>query len=90
MKWHPSAQRKNDLIVACMHDGFKVVRLYPDSQVETTSLEGCKSEVVTSFNEHESLAYGVDWMASDAGDSQTPTLVASCSFYDHSLTTWLA
>ncbi len=29
IKWHPSSARKHDLLVASMHDGFKVVRFGP-------------------------------------------------------------
>ncbi|KAJ7293583.1 WD40-repeat-containing domain protein [Mycena rebaudengoi] len=68
VKWHPSPSRKNDLLVACMHDGFK-----------------CGGTVVKRFDEHGSLAYGADW-SFDGQDG--PTLIASCSFYDHSLHLW--
>src|ERR1700733_8672036 len=32
VKWHPDILRKTDLLVACMHDGFKVVHfeIQPD------------------------------------------------------------
>ena len=91
VKWHPSVERKNDLLVACMHDGFKVIRF------SSTALglgDGAEKDVPSEewkiakcFNEHSSLAYGVDWSCADADDSETTT-IASCSFYDHVLYTW--
>lgn len=91
VKWHPSARRENDLLLACMHDGFKVVRLPSGTLGEGASLTGDEGEIVTSFKDHDSLAYGVDWSRSDKdGGPQSQTLVASCSFYDHSLKTWFA
>ncbi|KAF7306931.1 WD-REPEATS-REGION domain-containing protein [Mycena indigotica] len=74
VKWHPSSSRKDDLLVACMHDGFKVVRLAGES-----------GQVIKRFDQHSSLAYGVDWsFAADQGE----TMIASCSFYDHTLHLW--
>ena len=32
------------------------------------------------YNEHESLAYGADWISDN--------VAATCSFYDHSLKIW--
>jgi diphthine methyl ester acylhydrolase len=75
--------------VACMHDGFKVVHLSVEAFGQTG--DGIQSTVLTSFNEHESLAYGVDWSASDnLPGLPSQSLVASGSFYDHSLKAWLA
>jgi diphthamide biosynthesis protein 7 len=83
VKWHPSANRPNDLLVACMHDGFKVVRFNPEA-VDRTVMTG--GGVVKRFQAHESFAYGVDW--SFAGPSDGETLIGSCSFYDHALHLW--
>jgi len=94
VKWHPSPERKRDLLVACMHDGFKVVHFSlgdADSGDASSSYraEGEQWNIVKRFDEHESLAYGVDWSFADNGTSND-TLVASCSFYDHMLRTWRA
>ena len=43
---------------------------------------------VGRFDEHGSLAYGVDWSRLPA--SQGGSLVASCSFYDHAMHMWRA
>jgi len=79
VKWHPSLSRKNDLLVACMHDGFKVVRFDADDTV----LAG--GETLKRFDTHASLAYGADWSFAEDGEE---SLIASCSFYDHSLQLW--
>ncbi|KAL1740681.1 WD40-repeat-containing domain protein [Schizophyllum fasciatum] len=78
VKWHPSASKSMNLAVACMHDGFKVLR-YNDGFTD--------SQTIKRFDQHQSLAYGVDWCYdSSAGE----TVVASCSFYDHTLHLWRA
>ncbi|KAG8219810.1 hypothetical protein J3R82DRAFT_783 [Butyriboletus roseoflavus] len=44
-------------------------------------------EITKRFDQHESLAYGVDWSfqhCQGGGD----TLIASCSFYDCALHLW--
>ena len=81
VKWHPSSARKQDLLVACMHDGFKVIKWY--------QAEKPHGKIVKRFDGHESLAYGVDWSFSmDQDDDKT--LIGSCSFYDHKLHLWSA
>ncbi|KAJ3828296.1 WD40-repeat-containing domain protein [Lentinula raphanica] len=90
VKWHPSAIRKSDLLVACMHDGFKTLR-FDELREEKTHLEELSpsksASVVQQFDEHQSLAYGVDWsFAPPSSDGRTA--IASCSFYDHSLHFW--
>ncbi|KAK7058965.1 hypothetical protein VNI00_001589 [Paramarasmius palmivorus] len=82
VKWHPSETRKTDLLVACMHDGFKVVRF------DTMNSAPSAGEVVKRYDGHESLAYGVDWSFGKGKDGET--VIASCSFYDHNLHMWTA
>jgi diphthine methyl ester acylhydrolase len=85
VKWHPFERRKNDLLVACMHDGCKVLRYnLGDIGSEMLTVDGDK-EVICRFDEHESMAYGADWSYSPTEDD---SLVASCSFYDHRLCLW--
>jgi diphthamide biosynthesis protein 7 len=79
VKWHPCSARKNDLLVACMHDGFKVVSFSLD-------LPNVHGEIVRRFDAHESLAYGADWSFDPQEDPMT--LIATCSFYDHKLHLW--
>ncbi|CCL98958.1 uncharacterized protein FIBRA_00966 [Fibroporia radiculosa] len=91
VKWHPTAQRQNDLLVACMHDGFKIVRFNLDGAGNTGfapqgDAQVPQWQITKRFDEHTSLAYGVDWSFGGAKDGTT--LVASCSFYDHTLHWW--
>lgn len=95
VKWHPSAARKNDLLVACMHDGFKVVRFDIDEYLthhEQGSGDQNNWDVIMRFDAHTSLAYGVDWsfesQRKGANTVDAQTLIASGSFYDHALHLW--
>lgn len=83
VKWHPSETRRNDLLVACMHDGFKVIHF--DAGFSNTS----SPRVVSRNDEHESMAYGVDWSYIPAL-TNGETLIAGCSFYDHRMSIWSA
>ncbi|KIJ21756.1 hypothetical protein PAXINDRAFT_95261 [Paxillus involutus ATCC 200175] len=89
VKWHPLAERKHDLLVACMHDGFKIVRFGPKAASDEPSLfaDGTSYEIAKRFDEHESLAYGVDWSFKQR-TTGNETLIASCSFYDCALHLW--
>jgi len=73
VKWHPDAKRKHDALVACMYDGFKIVHFG----------EG-PAEVVQRFDDHTSIAYGADWCRKVI-ENAADTVLATCSFYDHSL-----
>ena len=73
LKWHPCAEHSRLLLAACMHNGFHVVR-HTDPTIE----------VVGSYYEHDSLAYGADWCHSPA----EPFLIGSCSFYDCAQHIW--
>ncbi|KAL1951932.1 hypothetical protein VTO73DRAFT_1081 [Trametes versicolor] len=92
VKWHPSAARKDDLLVACMHDGCKVVKLDFGAGEDPSSALSSSAQpwdVAKRFDEHTSMAYGADWsFARGRGDEDTS--VASCSFYDHTLHLWRA
>ena len=67
LKWH--SLDPSMLLTACMHGGFHVVRVGEGGM-----------EIETSFLEHQSLAYGVDWL--------TDGKAVSCSFYDHAMHMW--
>ena len=87
VKWHPSPARKCDLLVAAMHDGFKIVsfRDVGDKPCHDSNGSSGNWEVQKRYNGHASLAYGVDWSYQS---SEGQTLVASASFYDHALHLW--
>lgn len=85
MKWHPHPRRKNDLLVACMHDGCKVLRFdFGGGGDDVTTVDG-DAEIVRRLDEHKSMAYGADWSYADGGEE---SVIASCSFYDHKLCLW--
>lgn len=85
VKWHPSPQRGNDLLVACMHDGCKVLHFNMSGGGNAMHATSGETEVIGRLDEHESMAYGADWSYSDTGDE---SIIASCSFYDHKLCLW--
>ncbi|KAI7827666.1 WD40-repeat-containing domain protein [Gamsiella multidivaricata] len=77
LKWHPT--RKDVLLAGCMHNGFHV--LHYDESWTTGIIE-------SSFMDHESLAYGVDWSYAPTETPSELPLVVSCSFYDHLIHLW--
>ncbi|XP_078691350.1 diphthine methyltransferase-like isoform X1 [Branchiostoma floridae x Branchiostoma belcheri] len=88
LKWHHV--NKDLLLAACMHNGFHILNL------SKLTADGDDPSVVASYMEHQSLAYGVDWCRQTISSAQMSTpsatpgkpLLASCSFYDHSLQLW--
>ncbi|KAF8973930.1 WD-40 repeat-containing protein [Flammula alnicola] len=92
VKWHPSETRKHDLLVACMHDGFKVVRFGSASDDIDTSDGATFSDtpqVIKRNDDHESMAYGADWSYAPPLVNRE-TLIGGCSFYDHKMSLWSA
>lgn len=93
-KWHPSAKRKGDVLLACMHGGFKVVHLdEPQLWLAPDEKKTVRTWAeTTSFDKHKSIAYGVDWQRGTSPEAlmTDDSLVASCSFYDHLLHLWRA
>src|SRR5216684_3252949 len=90
VKGHPSPSRANDLLVAAMHDGFKIVS-FRDIGRQTdfpSDANGGNWEIIKRHDEHKSLAYGVDWSYKSLLDQSSETLIASASFYDHALHLW--
>ncbi|WVQ64803.1 uncharacterized protein L199_002972 [Kwoniella botswanensis] len=91
-KFHPSPERKDHILNACMHDNFKIVKLnnhimnlqpHPED-------DGVGGEIIRTFEDHESLAYGVDWsrLPESNVEGKEGTFIASCSFYDHAMHLW--
>jgi diphthine methyl ester acylhydrolase len=92
VKWHPSPSRVHDLLVAAMHDGFKIVsfRFRDIGNISGSPSSGIveNSEIRKRYDEHRSLAYGGDWSYQTLHDQAGQTLIASASFYDHALHLW--
>lgn len=75
VKWHYDPGKKDYLLVACMHDGCKIIK-FDDSEMS-------QGAVSFRFDKHESLVYGADWAHTFL--SKQESLVGSCSFYDRQL-----
>ncbi|KAI0308197.1 WD-40 repeat-containing protein [Multifurca ochricompacta] len=89
VKWHPSPSRVYDLLVAAMHDGFKIVSFHMEHELMAPSNKAGESwEIQKRYDEHKSLAYGVDWSYQLRQSQPGQTLIASASFYDHALHLW--
>ncbi|GLD94328.1 hypothetical protein PINS_up002939 [Pythium insidiosum] len=78
LKWHPLASRQHLLLAACMHNGFQVLETQADKTLAP----------VTTYDRHQSLAYGVDWWRDRRSLESAAPVVASCSFYDHVFHVW--
>ncbi|KAM0793082.1 hypothetical protein ACM66B_000565 [Microbotryomycetes sp. NB124-2] len=90
LKWHDVLPER--VLVAAMHDGFKVVdvpwlAVNVGTDVGPEAVQGKDMELVTRFDGHGSLAYGVDW-SHGLKDRRGRDIVASCSFYDHLMHVW--
>jgi diphthamide biosynthesis protein 7 len=86
LKWH--ATRSERLLVAAMHDGFKVIDFEGLSSESNSSSLAQEPRLHARFDGHNSLAYGVDWCSRQTTGENEMDIVASCSFYDHSLHVW--
>ena len=91
-RFHPDPKRAGDILVASMHDGFKIVRLEAalldvseDDIVPAVEGPGL-CVVITRFDAHSSLAYGADW--SRLPVTGRDSLISTCSFYDHTMHLW--
>lgn len=76
-RWHPSPERRGDILNACMHGGFAVVRLADGAG---------EGEITHTFP--GTLGYGADWSRLPSVNGEST--VATCSFYDHVMNVWRA
>lgn len=74
-RWHPT---RNALACAAMGGGAVLV--------DVDDASGALKEVFT-YDEHESIVYGADWVQLDGDDDSSDVLV-TCSFYDKSVRCW--
>ena len=70
-----------------MHDGYKIIRFAPSVLERGPNAEESDWAVSKTFNKHDSLAYGVDWSRRKKAGTED-SIIASCSFYDHTMYTW--
>jgi len=86
IRWHPKDEGR--LLVGAMHGGCRVVEV-PGLGRDSSGGGGedggggLEASVVKEFTEHESMAYGADWLL--YGKSEA---AASCSFYDRQAFIW--
>jgi diphthamide biosynthesis protein 7 len=90
IKWHPYMDHR--LLVAAMHGGCRVINVQNWETLGTyfdDSKPQFSFQVTKKFTEHESMAYGADWLV-----CKHPTrngffeAAASCSFYDRAVFLW--
>ena len=71
------------LLCCCMHAGVQLVEVADG---------GASLRVLSEYYEHQSLAYGGDWVTLHSGDAsganELNNAIVSCSFYDNSLRLW--
>lgn len=65
----------NRILVAAMHGGCRVIECN----------DGI-ADIISSFTEHQSMAYGADWIWFREENSNEAA--ASCSFYDRQAFVW--
>lgn len=83
LQWHPYHDEK--LLVAAMHGGCRVLDL-GSSNIDD---DAPTFTVSKEFTEHKSMAYGADWLVTEAvGEEPGIQAAASCSFYDKAAYLW--
>lgn len=83
MKWHPISRDR--MLVAAMHGGCRVVDFAIERLPQYPSEEDSDYTVTTTFTEHQSMAYGVDWLVHEESRFEA---AMSCSFYDRAVFIW--
>lgn len=94
LKWHP--RDSTQLLVAAMHGGCHIVSieaLHNDDETQRIlNPQDPQISIVSSFSEHQSMAYGADWVPitcfTKDQNSELRYMVASCSFYDQTAFLW--
>jgi diphthamide biosynthesis protein 7 len=79
IKWHPV--RDNRVLVAAMHGGCRVLNLHGLGSVLE---EGdVKAKCTKKFTEHESMAYGADWLVCPHPTQQNSYFEAAARYVFH-------
>lgn len=76
LKFHP--HEPTLVLVACMYNGFKVLRIDKASALHT----------IAHYEGHESIGYGAAWLVSDEESVDHELHALTASFYDKSLQLW--
>lgn len=79
IKWHPKCDDNisgSKILIAAMHGGCRVIQC-----------NDSKPDILSSFSEHESMAYGIDWICFGQKNNANEA-AASCSFYDRQSFIW--
>lgn len=91
IKWHP--RHDDRLLLGAMHGGCRVVKV--DGLVELLDDYNSDSptgvlplQVQQKFTNHESMAYGADWLVCQTKTGRLVQAAVSCSFYDNALYLW--
>jgi diphthamide biosynthesis protein 7 len=90
IKWHP--YYSFILLSACMRAGFKI--LNTQLHCFDNKITNYSCNIISSYRTNcENLAYGIDWcyrteFISSQNLSFTPSLAATCSFYDNFCSLW--
>ena len=89
LKWHP--KHEDRILVGAMHGGCRIVEMSgpiregSSSEDDSFDLSSLSINVVKEFTEHQSMAYGADWIHEENGVYDA---AASCSFYDRQAFIW--
>jgi diphthamide biosynthesis protein 7 len=89
IKWNPLDGTR--MLVGAMHGGCRVLQIegMENANAAGVTLEDCVGinvRTVKEFREHQSMAYGADWILSN--NPESGEAAASCSFYDKAAFIW--
>ena len=82
VKWHPNGESR--ILIGAMHGGCRLVDVPGVASSLTSDDYTIDASITKEFTEHESMAYGADWIF----DENNYEAAASCSFYDRKAFMW--
>lgn len=91
IKWHPYVDDR--ILVAAMHGGCRVLQIdglkEADGNQNSVYAPPITCRVTKRFTEHDSMAYGADWLVRrHPARNGYFEAAASCSFYDRAVYLW--